>query len=66
MNKQNIFMQNQVDGKKAEQQHLIQECLHDFTSLHRRVNTLKYFAKILALFGGERKKEILHWFGGGT
>lgn len=49
MNQQNnTFMQNQVHGTKAEQQHLIQECLHYFTSLHRKVNTLKYFAKIPA------------------
>lgn len=52
----NTFMQNQVDGKRAEQQHLIQECLHVLVSLHRKVNTLKYFAIIPALFGGVRRK----------
>lgn len=67
MNQQNnTFMENQVDGKRAEQQDLIEECLHVFTSLHRKVNTLKYFAKISALFSGVRRKEILHWFGGDT
>lgn len=65
MNQQNnTFMQNQADGKRAEQQYLIQECLHVFISLHRKVNTLKYFAKIPALFGGVRRKEILHCLGG--
>lgn len=56
-------MQIQADGRRAERQRLIQWCLCVFISLHRKINTLKYFAKIPACFGGVRRKEILHWLG---
>lgn len=49
-------MQIQADGRRAERQRLIQWCLRVFISLHRKINTLKYFAKNTCLLW-QREKE---------